>query len=93
MGGSCWHKKAWGLERYRLCDRDIARGRGGEVTLPRPALATETLAKAEHAVLDLAALLDAEVRVTEIILQALQARIVSLKVVRLGWLLVTGWVR
>jgi hypothetical protein len=62
--------------------------------LPRPALATETLAEAEHAVLELAALLDAEVRVTKIILHALEARIVGLKVVRLRWLLVVaGWVR
>jgi hypothetical protein len=53
-----------------------------------------TVAEAEHAILELASLLDAEVRVTEIILQALQARIVGLKkVVWLGWLLVAGWVR
>jgi hypothetical protein len=62
--------------------------------LPRTALATETLTEAEHAVLELASFLNAEVRVTEIILQALEARIVGLKkVVRLGWLLVAGWVR
>jgi hypothetical protein len=62
--------------------------------LPRPALATETLAEAEHAVLKLAALLNAEVSVKEIILEALEARIVGLKkVVRLCWLLVAGWVR
>ena len=30
---------------------------------------------------------------TQIVLEALQARIVGLKVVRLGWLLVAGWVR
>jgi hypothetical protein len=34
-------------------------------------LATETLAQTEHAVLELASLLNAEVRMTEIILQAL----------------------
>ena len=58
-------------------------------------LATQTPAEAKHAVLELAALLDAEVRVTQIILQALQARIVGLKkVVWLGrLLLVAGWVR
>jgi hypothetical protein len=39
------------------------------------------------------ALLDAEVRMTQIILKALEARILGLKVVRLGRLLVTGWVR
>jgi hypothetical protein len=62
--------------------------------LPRTALATETLTEAEHAVLELASFLNAEVRVTQIILQALEARIVDLKkVVRLGWLLVAGWVR
>ena len=44
--------------------------------------------------LKLASLLDAEVSVTEVILQALEARIVGLKKgVRLGWLLVGGWVR
>jgi hypothetical protein len=59
-----------------------------------PGLAGETPAEAEHAILELASLLDAEVRVTEIILQALQARIVGLKkVVWLGWLLIVGWVR
>jgi hypothetical protein len=73
MGGLCWHKKAPALERYRLCDRDIAKGRGGEVTLPRPALATETLAEAEHAGAELTSLLDAEVSVTQIILEALEA--------------------
>jgi hypothetical protein len=41
-------------------------------------LAGATLAEAEHALLELAALLDAEVRVTQIILQALEARIVGL---------------
>jgi hypothetical protein len=57
-------------------------------------LATETPAQTEDAVLELAALLDAEVSVTEIILQALEARIVGLKVDRLRWLLVVaGWVR
>jgi hypothetical protein len=61
--------------------------------LPRPALATETLAEAEHAVLELTSLLDAEVSVTQIILEALEARVVGLKVVRLGRLLVAGWVR
>jgi hypothetical protein len=45
-------------------------------------------------VLELTALLNAEFRVTEIILEALEARIVSLKkVVGLGWLLDAGWVR
>jgi hypothetical protein len=58
-------------------------------------LAEETSAEAEHAVLELTALLDGEVIVTEIILQALEARIVGLKkVVQLCWLLVVaGWVR
>jgi hypothetical protein len=65
---------------------------------PRPGhrdddLATETPAEPKHAVLELASLLNAEVRMTEIILQALEARIVGLKVVRLGRLLVVGWVR
>jgi hypothetical protein len=60
----------------------------------RDLLATETPAQTEDALLELAALLDAEVRVTEIILQALEARIVGLKkVVQLRWLLVAGWVR
>ena len=41
-----------------------------------------------------AALLDAQVRMTKIVLQALEARIVSLKkVVRLRRLVVAGWVR
>jgi hypothetical protein len=45
-------------------------------------------------VLELTALLNAEVSMTEIILQALEARIVGLKkVVGLRWLLVAGWVR
>jgi hypothetical protein len=45
-------------------------------------------------VLEPTALLDAEVSMTEIILQALEARIVGLKkVVWLRWLLVAGWVR
>jgi hypothetical protein len=58
-----------------------------------PGLAGETPAEAEHAILELASLLDAEVRVTEIILQALEARIVGLKVVRLRQLLLFGgWV-
>jgi hypothetical protein len=62
--------------------------------LQRSGLAAEPLAEAEHAVLELASLLDAEVRVTQIILQALEARIVGLKkVVGLGRLLVAGWVR
>jgi hypothetical protein len=62
--------------------------------LPRPSLATETLAEAELEDRVLAALLNAEVSVTEIILQALEARIVGLKkVVQLRWLLVAGWVR
>jgi hypothetical protein len=60
----------------------------------RDLLATEKPAQTEDALLELAALLDAEVRVTEIILQALEARIVGLKkVVQLRWLLVAGWVR
>jgi hypothetical protein len=51
-------------------------------------LAGKPPAEAEHALLELTALLDAQVRVTEIILQALEARIVNLKkVVRLGRLL------
>jgi hypothetical protein len=54
-------------------------------------LEAELAAEAEHTVLELATLLKAEVRVTVIILQALEARIVGLKkVVRLGWLLVAG---
>jgi hypothetical protein len=57
-------------------------------------LAEETSAEAEHAVLELTTFLDAEVSVTEIILKALEARIVGLKkVVRLRRLLVAGWVR
>jgi hypothetical protein len=58
------------------------------------AVSTKTPAEAEHTVLELAALLDAYVRMTQIILQALEARIVGLKkVVRLRRLLVAGWVR
>ena len=58
------------------------------------ALESETPAEAEHAVAELLALLNAEVRVTQIILQALEARIVGLKVVRLRQvLLFGGWVR
>jgi hypothetical protein len=58
------------------------------------AVEAELAAEAEHALLELAALLDAEVSVTQIILQALQARIVGIKkVVRLGRLLMAGWVR
>jgi hypothetical protein len=61
---------------------------------PDLGLAREPPAKAKHALLEFAVLLDAQVRVKEIILQALQARIVDLqKVVRLVWLLVAGWVR
>ena len=57
-------------------------------------LATETPTEAEHALLEIASLLDAEVRVTEVILQALEARIMDLKkVVGLARLLVIGWVR
>jgi hypothetical protein len=56
-------------------------------------LVVETPTEFKHAVLKLALLPNAEVRVTEIILQALEARIVGLKVVRLRWLLVAGWVR
>jgi hypothetical protein len=55
-------------------------------------LAAETPTEAEHAVLELASLLNAEVRVTQIILKALEARIVGLKkVVRLHRLLVAEW--
>jgi hypothetical protein len=62
--------------------------------LQRSGLATETLAQSEHALLELASLLNAEVSVTQIILKALEARIVGLKkVVWLRWLLVAGWVR
>ena len=43
-------------------------GEGGYLATPRP-LATETLAEAQHPVLEFAALLDAEVRVTQIILE------------------------
>jgi transcriptional regulator with XRE-family HTH domain len=57
------------------------------------AVEAELAAEAEHAVAELLALLNAEVRVTQIILQALEARIVGLKVVGLGRLLVAGWVR
>src|SRR5215207_7229554 len=65
---------------------------------PRPSqergLVVKTPADSQHAVAELAALLNAEVRVTEIILQALEARIVGLKVVRLRQLLLCGrWVR
>jgi hypothetical protein len=66
-------------------DRTGAERRAGEGRLrcPVPAqeigLATETPTEEEHAILKLAALLNAEVRVKEIILQELQARIVSLK--------------
>jgi hypothetical protein len=59
--------------------------------LPDLRLAREPLAEAEHAILELAALLDAEVSVTEIILQALEARIVGLK--KVVGLLIAGWVR
>jgi hypothetical protein len=55
------------------------------------AVEAELAAEAEHTLLELAALLDAEVSVTEIILEALEARIVGLKkVVQLRWLLVGG---
>ena len=74
-------------------DRGKAKGRGAEVTLPRPGLAIEAPAEAEHALLKLTALLDAQVRMTQIILQALEARIVDLNIVRFRWLLVAGWVR
>ena len=58
------------------------------------AVEAELAAEAKHSVLELASLLDAEVSVTQIILEALQARIEGLKkVVRLGRLLVAGWVR
>jgi hypothetical protein len=54
----------------------------------------EPPAEGQHAVLELASLLDAEVSVTQIILQALKARVVGLKkIVRLCWLLVAGCVR
>jgi hypothetical protein len=57
-------------------------------------LVVETPTEFKHAVLKLALLPNAEVRVTEIILQALEARIVGLKVVRLRQLLLFGgWVR
>ena len=58
-------------------------------------LATETPAQTEDAVLELASLLNAEVRMAQIILQTLEARIVGLKkVVGLGRrLVVAGWVR
>ena len=49
------------------------------------AVEAELAAEAEHVLLELASLLNAEVSVTEIILQALQARVVGLKkVVGLG---------
>jgi hypothetical protein len=77
----------WGVRHRSGAKRRAVEGR--LIATPRP-LATERLAKAEHAVPELAALLDAEVRVTEIILEALQARILGLKVIRLGRLLVAG---
>ena len=59
--------------------------------LPDLGLARKPPAEAKHALLELAALLAAEVRMTQIILQALEARIVGLKkVVRYGRLLVAG---
>jgi hypothetical protein len=58
------------------------------------AVEAELAAEAEHVLLELAALLNAEVSVTQIILQALEARIVGLKkVVGLHRLLVARWVR
>jgi hypothetical protein len=64
----------------------------GSSSLIGPVLAGETPTEPKHAVLELASFLNAEVSVTEIILEA---RIVGLKkVVRLCWLLVVaGWVR
>jgi hypothetical protein len=72
------HKNAPHLERHGASDRGLAR---------------EPPAQTKHALLELTTFLDAEVSVTQIILQALQARIVGLNVVRLCWLLVAGWVR
>jgi hypothetical protein len=74
---------------------EVSEGTFGEASrrLGR-GLAGETLVEPKHALLELAALLNAEVSVTQIILQAFEARIVGLKkVVRLGQLLVAGWVR
>jgi hypothetical protein len=57
-------------------------------------LEAELAAEAEHTVLELAALFNAEVSVTQIILLALEARIMGLeKVVGLRWLLIGRWVR
>jgi hypothetical protein len=66
----------------------------GSPSLIGPVLPGETPTEPKHAVLELAALLDAEVSMTKIILQALEARIVGLK--KLVWvgrlLVVVGWV-
>jgi hypothetical protein len=75
-------------------DRDYRLLLGGLALTMDAGLAREPPAQTKHALLELTAFLDAEVRVTQIILQALQARVVSLKVVRLRQLLLFGgWVR